>query len=141
MKLFTRIVLSLSFATVLSLSFAVISQAHSLWINSFESHAHKPGHAMVSLGWGHALPMDDVLNAANGKIAIDSFNLYDPSLKTVSLYKPPFKSKEPNMSNSDFDIYSADLGAQKIALKKRGSKRSLSIIGDIETYFLYTIHR
>lgn len=139
MKLFTRIVLSLSFATVLSLSFAVMSQAHSLWINSFESHAHKPGHAMVSLGWGHALPMDDVLNAANGKIAIDSFNLYDPSLKIVSLYKPPFKSKEPDMSNSDFDIYSADLGAQKIVLKKGAAKGvyQLSVISKPTFYTQY----
>lgn len=140
MKLFTRIVLSLSFATMLSLSFAVMSlQAHSLWINSFESHAHKPGHAMVSLGWGHGLPMDDVLNAANGKIAIDSFNLYDPSLKTVSLYKPPFKSKEPDMSNSDFDIYSADLGVQKIALKKGAAKGvyQLSVISKPTFYTQY----
>ena len=46
----------LSIALLLTASMA---HAHSVWINAFESHAHGGHNAMISLGWGHALPMDD----------------------------------------------------------------------------------
>lgn len=36
------------------------AQAHSMWINNFYSDAHAPGHSIVSIGWGHAMPMDDI---------------------------------------------------------------------------------
>ena len=36
---------------------ASLANAHSLWINAFESHGHGGYNAMVCLGWGHALPM------------------------------------------------------------------------------------
>jgi len=41
---------------ILAMGMAASAQAHSLWINVFESHAHQPPHALVSLGWGHVLP-------------------------------------------------------------------------------------
>ncbi|MBE9572003.1 MAG: DUF4198 domain-containing protein, partial [Proteobacteria bacterium] len=65
-------------AGLLLIAFSSSVQAHSVWINSFESHAHKPPHTMVSLGWGHALPMDDILTSPNGRIAIERFELLDP---------------------------------------------------------------
>lgn len=37
--------------------------AHSLWVNSFESFSHQPGHTTLSLGWGHTLPIDDGINS------------------------------------------------------------------------------
>ena len=57
-------------AGLLLIAFSSSAQAHSVWINSFESHAHQPSHTMVSLGWGHALPMDDILTSPNGRVAI-----------------------------------------------------------------------
>lgn len=100
--------------------FAMVStaHAHSVWINSFESHAHQPPHTMVSLGWGHTLPMDDILSSPNGRIAIERFEVLDPSLKKTDLLIPEFKLSKPEMSNGNFDLYAADLGAQKVALKK-----------------------
>lgn len=92
--------------------------AHSLWINSFESHAHAPGHSMVSLGWGHVLPMGDKLNSVKGRVRIDSFNFYDPNLKKYELYKPTYKPASATIENKNFDLYKADLATQKIDLKK-----------------------
>jgi len=95
--------------------------AHSVWINVFESRAHQSHHAMVSLGWGHALPMDDILTSPNGRIAIERFELLDPALKKTDLIKPEFKLGTPQVETPNFDLFAADLGAQKIALKKESA--------------------
>lgn len=100
------------------LSMTSLAHAHSMWINSFESHAHKPGHAMISLGWGHVLPMDDILNSPNGSVIVESFKLYDPQLKVTDLIVPPYKVVKPAKTTKDFDVYAGDIGTQKIALKK-----------------------
>ena len=100
------------------LSMVSLAQAHSVWINSFESFAHTPPHTMVSLGWGHALPMDDILTSPNGRIAIERFELLDPDLKKTDLLKPEFKLSKPDLSTDNFDLFAADLATQKVALKK-----------------------
>jgi uncharacterized GH25 family protein len=94
------------------------AHAHSVWINSFESHVHQPPHAMVSLGWGHALPMDDILTSPSGRIAIEQFELLDPNLEKTDLIKPEFKLSQPDLETPNFDLFAADLGTQKVALKK-----------------------
>ena len=99
-------------------SMVSLAQAHSVWINSFESYAHQPPHTMVSLGWGHRLPMDDILTSPNGRIAIERFELLDPDLKKTDLLKPEFKLSKPDLSTDNFDLFAADLAAQKVALKK-----------------------
>ncbi len=100
---------------------ASAAHAHSVWINAFESHAHQPPHTMVSLGWGHALPMDDILTSPKGRIAIDRFELLDPDLKRTDLIKPEFKLSQPDLETPNFDRFAADLGAQKIAMKKESA--------------------
>ena len=100
------------------IAFATSAQAHSFWINLFESNVHKPPHAMVSLGWGHNLPLDDTLTAPNGSIVIERFELHDPSLKKNDLIKPASKKSEPSLTTGNFDLIAADIAAQKIALKE-----------------------
>jgi uncharacterized GH25 family protein len=95
-------------AIVLSITLllsASMAHAHSVWINAFESHAHQSRHAMVSLGWGHALPMDDILTSPNGRIAIEQFELLDPALKKTDLIKPEFKLSKPEMETGNFDLF------------------------------------
>lgn len=101
----------------ISMLWTTAVHAHSLWINCFESHAHKPPHAMVSLGWGHVLPMDDILNSPNGRVAIERFELFDPAMGKTDLIKPPFDMAQAKSSNDNFDVFPADMAAQKIALK------------------------
>ncbi len=95
-----------------------LAQAHSVWINVFRSHVHQPPHAMVSLGWGHALPMDDVLNSPNGRIQINTFELITPDLKRTSLILPSAQENPVINSSKDFDIFSGNLATQKVAFKK-----------------------
>lgn len=110
--------------TLLGLLFSTSSLfAHALWINSFESSlGHGGRYTMVSVGWGHELPMGDKLNSTNGKIAINDFNFYEPDLKKHKLYKPVFKPQKATLENKGFDIFKADLATQKIALKEEAKK-------------------
>ncbi|KIX14117.1 DUF4198 domain-containing protein [Dethiosulfatarculus sandiegensis] len=133
MKYFTKLLLA-AFMFMFPVSQA---NAHSIWINSFESHAHKSSHAMVSLGWGHALPMDDILNSPNGSVAIDKFELLDPALKKTNLLKPASKMSKPEMKTADFDLYAADLAVQKIAFKKE-SKPGLYQLSAVSKPAFYT---
>ncbi|MCG8552585.1 MAG: DUF4198 domain-containing protein [Desulfobacterales bacterium] len=119
---------------IFSASFA---HAHTIWINAFESHAHGGHNAMVCLGWGHALPMDDILNSPNGRIAIERFELLDPSLKKIELLKPESKLAEPKLSNDNFDLVAADLATQKIGFKK-SSAPGVYQIGAVSRATFYT---
>jgi uncharacterized GH25 family protein len=92
--------------------------AHMLWVNSFESFAHPPGHTTVSLGWGHALPIDDMTNSTGGQVHVEKFSLINPDGKEITLKKPGTKLAEPFTSNDDIDLFEADIACQKIALKK-----------------------
>ena len=97
---------------------AVTAQAHSVWINNFYSDAHQPPHAMVSLGWGHAMPMDDIPNSPNGKVVFESFELVSPDMQRTKLQIPSSETSKPVVSKDDFDVFPGDLAVQKIALKK-----------------------
>lgn len=104
-------------ALALTLFTAPSAQAHSLWINAFESHAHTPPHVMVSLGWGHALPMDDILNSPNGRVELDRFELIDPAQGKTALLLPAAQEAKPAGTARDFDVFPGDLAAQKVAFK------------------------
>jgi len=96
--------------------------AHSLWVNSFESFTHKPGHTTVGLGWGHSIPVDDILNSPNGKVIVESFNITTPDNKTMQLRIPSSTVQKPSKTSKVFDLFDADIGLQKIALKKDSPK-------------------
>jgi hypothetical protein len=70
------------------------AMAHTLWINLYESFAHPPGHAIVSLGWGHAVPMDDLLVSKSGSIQLATFDLIDPELNRTVLPMPVLKMED-----------------------------------------------
>ncbi len=92
--------------------------AHSIWINVFESHVHQPPHAIITLGWGHNLPLDDILNVPGRQIDIEHFVLYDPDHRSTRLIKPEYKTSNPQGATNNFELFTAELGAQKISLKK-----------------------
>ncbi|TIH16990.1 DUF4198 domain-containing protein [Marinifilum sp. JC120] len=95
--------------------------AHTLWVNCFESQAHAPGHAIVSLGWGHALPLDDILNSPNGRVNVTAFNLTDPTGKKVELYNPTLKESKPFVSNANYSVFPGDIGVQRISFEKESA--------------------
>lgn len=120
MKFFTK---SLLVSAVLATSLS----AHSMWVNSFESFTHKPGHTTVGIGWGHTIPVDDIMNSPNGKVIIQDFTVESPDGKVTKLRTPESKIKEPTQKLSNFDVYEADVALQKIALKKDSKKGTYKI--------------
>jgi len=96
--------------------------AHSLWVNSFESFSHQPGHTTLGLGWGHTLPIDDTMNSPNGQVVIETFAIRSPSGHLTALRIPSSESKEPTQKSDNFDLYDADIGLQKVALKKESEQ-------------------
>jgi uncharacterized GH25 family protein len=78
---------SLSVIVVLaSIIFSTQAMAHTLWVNLYESFAHPPGHAMVSLGWGHVVPMDDLLVSEAGPLQLATYELVDPDFNRTTLF-------------------------------------------------------
>jgi len=96
--------------------------AHSLWVNSFESFHHKPGHATVGLGWGHTLPIDDMLNSSNGKVNIQEFSITSPNKEKTQLAIPKMQEAKPSNTTKDFEVFDSQIGLQKIALNKDSTK-------------------
>lgn len=93
-------------------------QAHMLWVNAFESSAHKPGHVTTSLGWGHVLPIDDVTNSVNARITLDKYFVMTPDGKQIPLHLPGTKLAEPFLQNDTLDLYEADIACRKISMKE-----------------------
>jgi len=90
--------------------------AHTLWINLYESFAHPPGHAMVSLGWGHPVPMDDLLASKDGSLQLATFDLVDPELNRTALPMPVLKMEDVMQTSSGMTAQCGDLGIRKLSL-------------------------
>ncbi len=103
---------------LVSFCLAGTAQAHSVWINAFHATTHKPGHVMLSLGWGHDLPMDDILNSPNGVLQVKSFELIAPDMSKTDLQRPSSEPVKPTLTSADFDLFPGDLAVQKVAFKK-----------------------
>ncbi len=111
-----KITAKIAITAAASLFMASTVYAHSFWVSTFESFTHKPGHVLVGLGWGHTLPIDNPLNSS--KFQIKSFTVTDPGGKTVQLKTPSAESPTAYEQTPNFDLSSADIALQKIALKK-----------------------
>ena len=84
-----KYIIRFSAVIILTALFCVPAHAHQFWINLDESKAHQPGHVMISLGYGHKLPMDDFLGSTKGVVELVSYSLYDPEHKPCNI---PFKN-------------------------------------------------
>ncbi len=90
--------------------------AHGLWINLNESYAHPPGHALITLGWGHSVPLDDLLVSGHGVISLEAFDLYAPDLKRTALEKPSPKQFEVVPAAGGLTVEKGDLAVRKLTL-------------------------
>ena len=119
MRIFNKI--KIIFVVIVGVTISMISvknlSAHHFWINSFESFSHKPGHTTVGLGWGHTIPVDDILNSPSGKIIVEKFTITDPKGNVANLRIPLSKIEKPAKKSDNFDVYDSNIGLQKIALK------------------------
>jgi len=115
MQILKKVALA-TMVTVSSLS------AHSLWVNSMESHEHKPGHTTVSLGWGHTMPIDTTLNSPKTRMVIKEFSITSPTKEKTLLDFPKTKIAEPTKTSKDFEVYKSEVALQQIDLKEDSTK-------------------
>ena len=122
--------------SLLLIAFSSLAMAHTLWINLYESFAHPPGHAMVSLGWGHAVPMDDLLVSKAGSIKLSTFDLIDPDQGRTALSMPDLEMKKPIRTGSGMTVQSGDLAIRKLSLTDRTKRGTYQVIAaSKESYF------
>ena len=69
--------LKLIFMVLISCMAGVNLSAHNFFVNAQQMTHGSPQSAVVSIGWGHALPFDDFFEADS----LGSYSIYDPSLK------------------------------------------------------------
>ena len=120
---------SLSVIVVLaSIIFSTQAVAHTLWINLYESFAHPPGHAMVSLGLGHAVPMDDLLVSKAGSLQLATFDLIDPDLKRTALPMPTLKMEDIIQTSSGMTVQCGDLGIRKLSLTDKTNPGTYQVV-------------
>ncbi|HAS89584.1 MAG TPA: DUF4198 domain-containing protein [Desulfovibrio sp.] len=91
------------------------AQAHSFWINLFESKAHTPGHVISALGWGHTPPLDDLTTSPDGSVTLDTYELVTPDEKHIALGLPQTETKIDSHA-SYANVITGDAGIKKIAL-------------------------
>lgn len=96
---------------------AINAFAHTFWINLSEHTVHRPGHLLVNVGWGHQIPIDDMVNSENGSVNLQKFQMMDEN-GVSKLYFPEFSLPNSFLESDKFSIFQADFAFNKISLKK-----------------------
>ena len=123
-------------AGLLLIALSSPAMAHTLWINLYESYAHPPGHAMVSLGWGHTVPMDDLLASKAGSLQLATFDLIDPDLNRTALPMPETKMEDVIETSGGMTAQAGDLGIRKLSLTDKTKPGTYQVVvTSKETFF------
>ena len=131
MKKITTLAIALVFSAILSSQ----ATAHSLWVNVHESFTHPPGHAMVSLGWGHVVPMDDFLMSEAGAVTIERYDLVGPDGSATPMGLPVIKQEKVIDSKTGMAIVPGDLGLRKVALTKETQPGTYAVVAESKASF------
>lgn len=115
--------------------------ARKLWINVHESFAlhksltHPPKHFMVSLGFGHVLPMDDFLVTPSETIPLEGYDLIDPDLEKTALPQPE-GHQEVLQTDAGVTIETGDMAMRKICLDDKTKTGTYQVVANTrEDYF------
>ncbi len=120
----------------LTVVFAGQAMAHSLWVNVNESFSHPPGHVIVSLGWGHSVPMDDFLVSEAGAVNIERYDLVGPDQSVTPIPLPVIKEETAVDSTTGMAIVPGDLGLRKISLTDKTLEGTYQVVAESKaTYF------
>ena len=71
---------------------------------------------MVSLGWGHVVPMDDLLVSKAGSIQLATFDLIDPDMNRTALPMPVLKMEDVIETRGGMTVQCGDMGIRKLGL-------------------------
>lgn len=106
------------------------ASAHMLWLNLTESNSHPPGHVLTSIGFGHALPLDDFLVGSHGAIKIDKYQFVSPDMEKQPLGLPETTNYPSEESPLKASVTKGDLGLRKITLSGEMKKGTYQVAAE-----------
>lgn len=116
--------------------------ARKLWINLVESFAlHKtmdspPRHFTVSLGFGHVLPMDDLLIHKEGGLPVASFILHDPKGQATPLRLPSPDHYARFETPGGLTVENGDLAVHKCSIGPDAAPGTYQVEAQSEELFI-----
>lgn len=99
-----------------------IASAHTMWVNAYDSFTHMPGHIMTIIGFGHNIPLDDMLSSDFGNIGIEKYEIVNPEGVANSIGLPDTKRQKMEKTKWGATYESGDIGVRKIAMSKDSPK-------------------
>lgn len=126
-------------AAALIICLAGTANAHFFWINSHESFNHPPGHAIFSLGFGHELPVGDLLSGEFGSIEVDSYRITGPDGRVFNFENPDTKRRTQKQTVWESTIEDGDLGLRKMALTENTAEGVYTVTAEMVPSF-FTIY-
>ncbi len=131
-----RVFASLFFVAVLFASGT--ASAHSFWITVTESLNHPPGHVTAILGFGHSVPMDDLLVGPHGTIRLSRYQLIAPGKKIFDLGAVDVKPIPTETTPTHLNVTTGDLGLRKISLTDKSVPGAYQIVAESSPIFVTT---
>lgn len=126
-------------ATLFILFYVFIStsaMAHTMWVNLFRSSDHLPGHALAILGWGHSLPLDDLLASPHATLQLNAYELVAPDGTRTNLSIPVVKMDPGTKTSTGITLQKGNLGIRKLCLTKETMPGTYQVAASSkETYF------
>jgi uncharacterized GH25 family protein len=116
--------------------------ARKLWINLVESFSlHKtmdepPKHFTASLGFGHVLPMDDLLMHKEGGLPLQSFTLHDPNNATTELRLPAPESYTMKEASCGLTVETGDFAVHKFSIGDDAIKGTYQLAAESTDFFI-----
>jgi hypothetical protein len=113
-----------------------------LWINLYESYAlhksltHPPEHFITSLGFGHVVPMDDILVTMDDFMPLATYDLIDPDLNSRPLPMPVLEKKDVIRIDAGLTIECGDMAIRKISLSDETKPGTYQVVATTrDTFF------
>ncbi|KIX10961.1 DUF4198 domain-containing protein [Dethiosulfatarculus sandiegensis] len=127
MKKLTTLVLGLAMLFI-----AESASAHMFWVNAFKSEHHFPNYVTTTIGYGHALPIDDFLISGKDTIKVGEYFVAGPKGKRSDLHlaKPAYYKPEP--LSKGLSAQPGSLSANKIILSKDAAKGTYQVAAVVE---------
>lgn len=122
-------------ALVTALFAAQPASAHNFWVLLNESFAHPPGHVTSLLGFGHVLPVDDLLTSEAGVIKLASYQLVGPQGTKVDLGLPDAAVQPKKQTALSLSVQSGDLGLRKIGLTGKQKPGTYQVVAQTQPMY------
>lgn len=129
---------SMVMAAILLVFLSSSVSAHMLWINLYEGSNYPVRHIVASLGYGHTIPMDDLLTTKGAECSLATYELIGPGGKRVQLPMPSIEPKKIE-TISGITMHCGDIGVRKLDLSDKTNPGTYQVVATSKSDF-YTFY-